>query len=648
MLDKECPEVRNSTGILEQADGMCVRPIRIDTVCVGGSKWERLGYEQKVKMVAKATRLPSDSESGDQIEEAEEELLQRTTEEFSRIVLPTLAVSKKGEIQNHDMQWVYFMDSGGQPQFLEILPAFVRNTSVNLAVFKLSEELERQIRFEYVVNGIHSKKEWLEVTSEQMIEQTARTLLSCKYSYPLCLEGLGAFTVHKSPSQPKMMLIGTYKDQAHKCHETPEDKEEKLLNNPYLKPTIESEEDIHHSMLIESKDEKFIFQIDASKEGWSTNKETIDDIRECILNSECLEVDIPSRWYWLQLNLTQEVETTNLKVITIEKCIVEGRSLGMSEEEVYGALKYFNELNIFLYYPKVLPDIVFCDPQVLVKRISDIIAASFPGSKHAYPDVKPPVRRKLHGKGEFTAELLELSSFQNKKEHSLFTSEDFIKLLEHLFIIAKTGKIVAVKGESGEKCNIPVYFIPCVLPRARVDTEQRRSKWSRRYTHVDPYLVYFPDGWSPRGLFCALIVSLTSINDPLHWTITTNRQKSSPSRNLIEFTGPNFHGTVIIVDAMTWFEIHSTCHPRECANIRRRILDKIDEVLPKFFYDEVQYKDAFVCSEKCGHHYRHAAIVTCSDSRNCTVDTGCWQFLDPGKQRVWLSAESDNEGDLLY
>ena len=41
-----------------------------------------------------------------------------------------------GKLQ--DMTWVYLVDSGGQPQFHELLTAFVRNALVGIFVHKLS------------------------------------------------------------------------------------------------------------------------------------------------------------------------------------------------------------------------------------------------------------------------------------------------------------------------------------------------------------------------------------------------------------------------------------------------------------------------------------------------------------------------------
>ena len=38
-----------------------------------------------------------------------------------------------------ELQWLHFIDSGGQPQFHEVLPAFIRNTTATIFVMKLSD-----------------------------------------------------------------------------------------------------------------------------------------------------------------------------------------------------------------------------------------------------------------------------------------------------------------------------------------------------------------------------------------------------------------------------------------------------------------------------------------------------------------------------
>ena len=46
------------------------------------------------------------------------------------------------------------IDSGGQPQFHEVLPAFIRNTTATIFVMKLSERLDEHPMIEYYdLNG---------------------------------------------------------------------------------------------------------------------------------------------------------------------------------------------------------------------------------------------------------------------------------------------------------------------------------------------------------------------------------------------------------------------------------------------------------------------------------------------------------------
>ena len=65
----------------------------------------------------------------------------------------SVSSSAKGELVQHvgktegsekflEVQWIHFIDSGGQPQFHEVLPAFIRNTTATIFVMKLSERLD--------------------------------------------------------------------------------------------------------------------------------------------------------------------------------------------------------------------------------------------------------------------------------------------------------------------------------------------------------------------------------------------------------------------------------------------------------------------------------------------------------------------------
>ena len=55
----------------------------------------------------------------------------------------------KGSKRFLELQWIHFIDSGGQPQFHEVLPAFIRNTTATIFVMKLSERLDEHPVIKY-------------------------------------------------------------------------------------------------------------------------------------------------------------------------------------------------------------------------------------------------------------------------------------------------------------------------------------------------------------------------------------------------------------------------------------------------------------------------------------------------------------------
>ena len=49
----------------------------------------------------------------------------------------------------------------------------------------------------------------------------------------------------------------------------------------------------------------------------------------------------------------------------------------MSDSEVQAALNYYHDLTIFLYFSKILRNVVFLHPQPLFNKLSDLISISF-------------------------------------------------------------------------------------------------------------------------------------------------------------------------------------------------------------------------------------------------------------------------------
>ena len=89
-------------------------------------------------------------------------------------LMKTMSASK----QPLRVHWMHFIDSGGQPQFLEILPAFICNISLLLLLVKLSERLSDFPTVEYFTrDGKSCEFGIFPFSNEQLLLQAAHLSL---------------------------------------------------------------------------------------------------------------------------------------------------------------------------------------------------------------------------------------------------------------------------------------------------------------------------------------------------------------------------------------------------------------------------------------------------------------------------------------
>ena len=102
-----------------------------------------------------------------------------------------------------EIKRVQVSDCGDQPQFHEILPIFLRGTSLYIFVFKLNEELGACPMIKYHLDGKAICKLYqCSETYEQVLEHC------------LCVICSQEATDEKS-KPPRIMITGTYKDKKH-------------------------------------------------------------------------------------------------------------------------------------------------------------------------------------------------------------------------------------------------------------------------------------------------------------------------------------------------------------------------------------------------------------------------------------------------
>ncbi len=129
-----------------------------------------------------------------------------------------LIKASEGSHKLFDVDWVYVIDSGGQPSFREILPLFVHTATAVAFFLKLNEQLSDYPTVEYYgSDGQPCGSSFSSLlTNEQILLHCVRSIQSRQ-------------NVSPDISAPTVFVVGTHKDREHECKETRREKNSKLL-----------------------------------------------------------------------------------------------------------------------------------------------------------------------------------------------------------------------------------------------------------------------------------------------------------------------------------------------------------------------------------------------------------------------------------
>ena len=506
--------------------------------------------------------------------------------------------------------WMHFIDSGGQPQFLEILPAFIRNISLLLLLVKLSEELSDTPTVEYFSpDGKSYQLGVFPLSNEQLLLQAAQLSLfhQSQISLPHNI-------IEKEQSQPNMTVVGTFTDQESKCKETRSEKNNRLkqLLQPFQK------------QLIPRSKSEIIFPVNAKSAGEGKNEDPVaTELRRMIQKlAPRLRMRFPLLWYFLEM----ELRRLGLKIVTKSECWEIAKKLGFdSKEALEAALLYLHEANLFLYYPDVLSNTIFVDPQAVLINITQLYERHIKLEDAPESDVVGEDDLRYRDQALFTASAL--ISLDTDYSKAAFPNEDLIALLQNRLIVSEM--LFLINDET-------TYFMPSLLP-ALEEGDIIRPKT----TAASPLIISFQEGWAPTGLFCALVVSLLSRKSQLPWKISelVSSNMSKLYKNYLEFSIGYIAGSITLVNTMKQFELHPSSElPSDLLPpIWQTIDQNLKEACSKYSY-KVSHRFAFECN--CGLLPSHTALISLEKSTvQCSQDPDRVEPLS-SKQKLWGLFES--------
>ncbi len=432
------------------------------------------------------------------------------------------------------MRKVKFIDCGGQPEFYEILPRFMRPMNLYICVLKLSEELSAKPLVEYFnQEGKCVGTPYLSSRSNQhLMRYLIRSLRSLKSS------------TRNESWRSRIMVIGTHRDKEEECTgETREMKNKKLAE--ILLPEFKDEV-VYFDLL----KHEFIFPVNA-KYPVVADKNVANQIQELIL-SKCRPkpIPVPFQYYGLEILLEEVSQSQNRGIFSKLECLEAARDLHFDQHTLDGALQFLHNISEVFYFPEILPNLVFTNPQVIVDKLTEFVEAIY--SVRETGGVSTGEWQKFKDYGRFSLEFLLQNEFQMHYKPGVFTPVELVKLFKELLIIADF--------DDGE------YFMPALLMVLEDDilSDYRVPPDSP----AAPLTLDFPLGGPPLGMYCSLncfLISDENLN-PKPWKIELTPHSYSPTclyRNCVRFSVPGFPGSVTLIDTFSHFEIHvSTVSPK--------------------------------------------------------------------------------------
>ena len=255
------------------------------------------------------------------------------------------------------LELLHVVDTGGQPEFMEVMPFLMHNSHIIALVLNLAQALDAypQIAF-YEEGRPYERPTCSLLTTRQVIHQCVRTMQAKR-----CMQNAG--------QQSKVIVIGTHRDcVADQSAGIAALNRE--LNKMFI-PALSNELIVYRSL------DEILFPVNSL----TPNKDDevmFEQIRRSIGDPDLgTLIDIPPSLFLFEQDTIRYAKQKGRDMVSLGECVEIGKQLKMDQEEVQKALNYFHQHNIFLYFPTVLPNLIFTDPQSPLDFVNTVVAFSY-------------------------------------------------------------------------------------------------------------------------------------------------------------------------------------------------------------------------------------------------------------------------------
>ena len=499
-----------------------------------------------------------------------------------------------------DMTLLKIDDTGGQPEFMDLLPVFTIGPALYLIFCKLIDNLQSSYMVSYLSSSGESTIPVESLYTMEEVILRALASISCFSSLPCPSEFQDAEAVVNGTSEFNnsiAYIIGTHKDLVTTTQIEDFDKT--------LQHRIEST-DLRRKIVQFSSDERMVLPID-NMTGGEKEMNVLRSLIENGIKQHFKKLSIPASWLLLSLCLRQREE----KTVSLRSVLRLSRELSMSFAETKLALWFLHHhAGIIMFFPDMpeLRHTIICDTQVVYDSITKLIVNTF-----KFGPVSGRASERFRRTGQFSLE--DIRAATGGVSQDCLPLHKLVRLLEHLHVVAPM--IVKEYCFDFDEFQMSlVYFMPCILQSASPrDTELWRDHLSLVCSPA-PLLVRYACDYVPIGIFPALIARLVRI------VASFQLIPDDIKKNIVQFKYGKDNDIVTLISQPKFYEVHITrsrtaFNPthRVCVAVRKHVEEALIAVTSRMNYcPSIKHQLAFECPF---HHGRdHVSVVIQSEAEN--------------------------------
>uniref|UniRef100_A0A1X7SWU6 Uncharacterized protein n=1 Tax=Amphimedon queenslandica TaxID=400682 RepID=A0A1X7SWU6_AMPQE len=560
---------------------------------------------------------PIEKESAE-IEKKQTEIKPAETEVMKEVI----SVHRTENVKKLSTNWVYFIDSGGQPAYRELLPLFTRAAALNIITIDLTKGLDEKCRFQY-----HISQHTSPINTE--LKYSNCGIIQSTISSEAMLNSIKIPYVSDMPKHSHYLILGTRKDELEKRDKLGELNEMNIL-------LLKEYKDNRKVIMLNERQGLVIFPVNTLLPAGSKEREKASvSLCKAISNFGVeMTIELPIRLLTFEISLQREAKKKERSFLTKEEAVKIGKSLRLDDEsDIDDALQYLHDVTIILYYRKVLPNIIFVDPKPILDVFSHLIAITYVDHDKLDLLAEPPPSRdetyNLIKFGLFKEDVFKKIGIKLKIFDKNLKSSHMIKLLIHLHIIAKVEN-----RKEGD------YFFPCALPSY--------DKLNPAPTEIQPLLIAWEinnNGTTtlaiPQGLFPLTIVHLLEQKGKVDFSpdpdLDNKFYRYHDAMSLRVYNNHFIH----IINRYTHIEIHFR---GDCKNSCQRIRELVTDAITKSRKD-LNVDDDHIFAFKCPQKERYCIVRQDDKSStwysHCThCETQCKVLESDDSYKCWFFSDS--------